>query len=232
MTPADGIFTPGARLPEFGLADGRPSEGRTSRLIGIVGAAGSGKTTLARLLVRDHGYSRHHMGQPIKEMLTVLGLSDDQLRGAPEARAQPVPLLGGRSARHAMQTLGTQWGRDMISPDIWANAVRKRLVEHLRRSGSTAVVDDVRFPNDWRMIVGLGGTLVRVVRPGVSRARSLADRVAHHAPVLRVALQAVGLRPVHGSEYHWRDAPADVEITNAGDPEEMMRKLRVALSLC
>ena len=85
------------------------------RLIGFCGAAGAGKTHAATLLARDWGYSRVRFAGPLKAMLHALGLTEADTDGA--AKDQPADLLGGRTPRHAMQTLGTEWGRALISPD-------------------------------------------------------------------------------------------------------------------
>jgi hypothetical protein len=64
-------------------------------------------------------------------MLVALGLTDEDVMGTPEQRNRPQPLLGGKSARYAMSTLGTQWGRNLITPNIWANAAEVRVERHL-----------------------------------------------------------------------------------------------------
>lgn len=92
-------------------------------ILGLVGATGAGKSALSNRLVERDGYRHVHMGQPIKEMLASLGLSQDELYGPPATRNAPSAQLSGRSPRYAMQTLGTDWGRRMISPRIWADAL-------------------------------------------------------------------------------------------------------------
>src|SRR4051794_40547514 len=100
-------------------------------------------------------------------MLRVLGLSNDDVSGTPEHRARPLPLLGGKSARFALPTLGTDWGRRMITPDLWANALKIRLENYLANTPipKPIVVDDLRFPNDWSVIQGLGGRIITIRRP-------------------------------------------------------------------
>jgi hypothetical protein len=49
-----------------------------------------------------------------------------------------------------MQTLGTEWGRKIIHPEIWLLAW-KNSVEELGAYGNV-VVDDVRFPNELAII--------------------------------------------------------------------------------
>jgi len=199
-------------------------------LIGLVGATGCGKTTLANLLVERHGFTRAHMGQPIKDMLSALGLTAEQLTGQPDVRKRPSDLLGGKSPRYAMETLGTDWGRRMISLDIWANAVEARIRAMWIAGPLPIVIDDLRFPSDWAVVGRLGGMLVRVVRPGVGSARSAADRFAHLLPIMRPALAAIGISTVHETEYHWHDAPANIELVNSATPKMLETQLVEALT--
>ena len=81
---------------------------RSPELIGLVGAAHCGKTTVAILLSREHRYVRLRFADTIKDMLRVLGLSDEQLDG--NLKEVPTDLLYGKTPRWAMQSLGTEWG--------------------------------------------------------------------------------------------------------------------------
>jgi hypothetical protein len=183
-------------------------------LIGLVGATGCGKTTLAELLVQKNGFEKMHMGQPIKDMLIALGLSQEQVAGTPEERNRPSKLLGGRSPRYAMQSLGTNWGREMIDPNIWASAVEIRLRAALATSSNRIVIDDLRFPNDWRVVTALGGVIVRVTRVGASKPRSHIDKIVFRFPILRDLIESMGGAPIHETEYHWHDAPASIDLAN------------------
>lgn len=198
-------------------------------LIGLVGATGCGKTTLANELVAAYGYTRAHMGQPIKDMLAVLGLTPEQLNGPTPVRRRPSPLLGGKSPRWAMETLGTNWGRHMMAPTIWANAVDARLRAMWAERATPVVIDDLRFPSDWAVVQKNNGVLVRIVRPGLVQRRKVVDWLAHHLKGARPTLTALGADPVHETEYHWHDAPAAIELINEGTPTELAERLFAAL---
>lgn len=130
-----------------------------NKIIGIVGLAGAGKTTLADHLIRAYGFRREKMAGPLKDMLRVLGLGDAELEGP--LKEVPCPLLGGATPRWAMQSLGTEWGRNQISPTLWSDAWARRA------SSGLVVCDDVRFLNEAALVASLGGTLIRVVRAGM-----------------------------------------------------------------
>lgn len=72
----------------------------------------------------------------------------------------------GVSPRQMMQTLGTEWGRSCIHPDLWVMVASWAAIKQLK-SGRNVVFDDVRFPNEAEMIRRLGGELWLVDRPGV-----------------------------------------------------------------
>lgn len=73
----------------------------------------------------------------------------------------PVPIFGGRSFRHMAQTLGTDWGRNLIDKDLWVN-----LVIAAKNRPNLVVIDDVRFPNEFEAIKAEGGQVWRIYRPG------------------------------------------------------------------
>lgn len=125
------------------------------RLIAFAGRAGSGKSTAARYLVRNYGFERIRFAGPLKDMMRALGLSEEEVDGG--LKEQPCELLGGKTPRFAMQTLGTEWGRELIAPDLWTQAWIKQAERH-----PFVVCDDVRFPNEQKLIRELGGTLIRI----------------------------------------------------------------------
>lgn len=199
-------------------------------ILGLVGATGAGKSALCNRLVKYDGYQRVHMGQPIKEMLASLGLSQEELHGPPATRDAPSDRLSGRSPRYAMQTLGTDWGRRMISPTIWADALDRRLEQLAREGVENIVIDDLRFPEDFAVIVRRHGVIARVVRPGISTRLRGVDHLAHRSPTWHRFLTFHGFRPLHETEYHWHSAPASIDVVNEGTIEESHAALLAALA--
>lgn len=132
-------------------------------IIGLCGAAGAGKTTLAGHLIGRHRFVRHRFAGILKGMLKVLGLTDDQVDGG--LKEVPCALLGGKTPRWAMQSLGTEWGRDLISQTLWIDAWAKGL-----EGKEFVVVDDVRFPNEVDAIKKRGGYLIRITGRGAEIA--------------------------------------------------------------
>jgi hypothetical protein len=134
-------------------------------LIAFAGLKGSGKDTAAGVFVRA-GYEHVKMAGALKAMLRTLL----QYQGTPEAVIEWMidgdlkeacsTLLGAQSARHAMQTLGTEWGRNCMAEDFWVQMTRNRI----QTCGKNVVISDIRFPNEVDMVQRLGGKVFRIDR--------------------------------------------------------------------
>ena len=132
------------------------------RLIGLYSPVPRcGKSTVARMLVTS-GFRKMPIAGPLKCMLKSF-LRDLQLRDyevrhyLEDEKAAKIPGVGV-SCRHLMQTLGTEWGRECIDPDIWVRMWAEK-VEDLLSSGFSVVCDDVRFVNEAERLAGMGGEL-------------------------------------------------------------------------
>lgn len=138
-----------------------------SRLVAITGYAGAGKSSLARQLVDRHGFTLVKFADTLKAMLRCCGLGHREIEG--DLKEVPCALLGGRTPRLAMQTLGTEWGRNTFGEDFWVN-ITMRVVDDVLDNGGSVVIDDARFPNEAAAIRVAGGRVVRILRPGVGAA--------------------------------------------------------------
>jgi len=145
-------------------------------LIGMCGAAGSGKDTIADIL----GFDRVAFADPLYEMVAIVtGLAPAEMRDR-ETKEREIDWLG-HSPRQLLQTLGTEWGRDTISPTIWVDTAMRR-VRGLLEQGRSVVVTDVRFDNEAAAIKAAGGVIWQVVR-GQGSIKGLAARHASEAGV-------------------------------------------------
>jgi len=171
------------------------------RLIGLYSPApGCGKTTVANLLIE---HRRVSFAAPLKR--AVWRLLDElnlRLPGAHYVYTDKeviIPELGV-SARHMMQTLGTEWGRACIHPDFWVMIARAE-TQQIMADGRSIVLDDVRFPNEAAMVFELGGELWRIERPGASYDGS------------------------HESEGALEDITPDRVIVNDGTIDQLLEKI-------
>lgn len=179
------------------------------RVIAITGLAGSGKSSVAALLCIHHGFRLLKFADPIKDMLKAIGLTVAELEG--NKKGLPSRLLGGRSPRFAMQTLGTDWGRSMIHDNLWINIWRARAKDILA-DGLPVVCDDARFQNEAEVVKDLGGEIWNIKRPAVGR------------------LGATGGLPGHESESGVAARHATIQINNTGTLDDLLGKITELMS--
>jgi hypothetical protein len=179
------------------------------RVIGITGLAGSGKSSAASLLSIHHGFKLVKFADPLKDMLRAIGLGPAEIEG--HKKGLPSRLLGGKSPRYAMQTLGTDWGRAMISDDLWTYIWKSRAKQFLL-DGTPVVCDDCRFENEATVIRDLGGELWNIKRPQAGR------------------LGATGGLPGHESESGQAARYAKHQIQNSGTLDELLAKVTELMS--
>lgn len=123
--------------------------------IGFAGQARSGKTTAATHLLSQlpDRWVTAAFADPIKAMLLTMGVSCvDELKDV-------VHPLYGQTPRYMMQTLGTQWGRNMIGDNTWVNAF------YHRYETASIIVSDVRYENEAQMVRD-NGVLIHIRNRG------------------------------------------------------------------
>lgn len=147
-------------------------------IIGLAGRAGSGKTYLAEKAINcipnaypfSNNIYRMSFAAPIKKMLEVLiGLD------AYNSNKEIInPILGHKTVRYALQTLGTEWGRNLIDPDIWINYL-KHQIDSLKQEHIIILIDDVRFENEVKAIQDLGGRILAIHNPHLKHSTTNHD---------------------------------------------------------
>jgi hypothetical protein len=133
-------------------------------LVAFTGLAQAGKTTAAQGFL-SLGYDRMSFADPLKAMVRcITPVADKEAR--PDA-------LCGKSLREVYQSLGTDWGRDMVGGDIWIRAGRARIEELmgdvLDSTIRGIVIDDIRFDNEALLVRDMGGIVVEITRPNTSQ---------------------------------------------------------------
>lgn len=141
--------------------------GSNTKIIGLIGAAGVGKTTLANHL-GTFGWRRASFGKGIKDMLTgylkgrIQDTYIDQIVVG-EWKDRPLDIFGGMTSRD-MQIIIGQAIRQGKS-DFWVQDFIREVQQH--KHYTNIIVDDIRQLNEAQAIVSQGGRLVEVVAPGV-----------------------------------------------------------------
>lgn len=179
------------------------------RLIGLHGRAGAGKDTIAAQLIAEHDYGRMALAGPLKDML-ITGLREvgvsRQVLDDRRLKEQVLPAIG-KSPRELMQTLGTEWGRQLVCDDLWLKIAQVHLQYHARYL-SGLVITDVRFDNEANWVRAQGGEIWHVLR-----------RYGDNVAPLHLS--------EHGIEMH---AGADSVIVNDAGLEQLKDQVRAAFA--
>lgn len=174
------------------------SQGKRLNLIGIAAKAQAGKSTVAGILQQDGSYTELSFASPIREFIaSLLGCTVPDLEPIKE---DVIPWCG-KSPRQLMQTLGTEWGRGMVSETFWIDQAMQRVQREWAR-GKMVVISDVRFENEAEAIRKEGGCILHLSRP--DGARTVAD---------------------HLSEAGVQRKPGDYAIVNDGTLRELQRSV-------
>lgn len=195
------------------------------RIIGITGYARHGKDTVARVLVRELGYTRVGLADIMKAALLVLDpmvyVSNDPLDAGTETAVERlsdrIEAQGWEGAktlpevRRLLQVFGTEVGRNMLGEDVWIGAAVKA-TKGFYGSERKIVFSDIRFQNEADFIRRNRGEVWKVVRPDFDN----------------------GVPTTHASEREIATLRADWVIPNDGTKsqlqEQVFRALRYRLA--
>jgi len=203
----------------------------TVRAIGLSGYASSGKTTAALHIEKTYGFERRHIADPLRAMLATLlranGLSDRLITRylVGDLKESVIPELGVTS-RYAQITIGTEWGRELISPDLWA----KTWSRGIGPDSAPVMNDSVRFPNEESVIQNdLAGFTIMINRPGTAPAKF--NGGARMSKVNRWLYDRFGyMGGVHGSERIDLLKPTYV-VNNSGSIEGLHMAIDMIMKL-
>jgi hypothetical protein len=185
----------------------------TPQLIALYSSGpSSGKSEVASLLVKEHGFVTVKLAKTLKSMVMVMlhdfGCPMGDMWRYTEGDLKELPIPGlGVSPRYLFQTLGTEWGRTLVHPKLWTMIAVNRCRAELDK-GYSVVVDDMRFPNEYEALKEAGGMTVRVVRPGVVNPGG------------------------HVSEGLLDDTLFDLEVVNSGTLDDLAVSVATLLETC
>lgn len=153
-------------------------------LTGLIGLARSGKDTVCGLM----GAHRFAFADPLKDAFAEYhniprcwcdGVDEDgtpidrETVGVFDLREEVEPgcwNIRELTIRQGLQRFGVAM-RKQFGADFWVNRTRDRILEHgVVQDGvvvEPTVITDVRFENEVDFVVGMGGRIVLIERPGV-----------------------------------------------------------------
>lgn len=112
-----------------------------------------------------HAWGATHIGGPFwRGEGEGPGISDGKMPCYIEGalKETPVSVLNGKTARHIMQTLGTEWGRQRLGQSLWTDVALRRA-----ETMPLCVITDVRFDNEAQAVASAGGVVIKILREGM-----------------------------------------------------------------
>lgn len=198
------------------------------QVIGLVGFIGSGKNTVAEILV-ENGYGKDSFAAPLKDAVAqIFSWDREMLEGATSEsrrwREQPDIYWSQAfgytvTPRAVLQQFGTESMRNVFHNDIWV----KSLVRRVQTSPEQKfVISDVRFQNEIQAIHDLGGLVVRVRRGGEPNWFLIAEQANRgHKDAIHHMIDL----GVHQSEWDWIGCEFDYVIENNGTLDDLHEKV-------
>lgn len=155
-------------------------------IVGVSGYARSGKDTVAKILVQDHGFQQTAFADPLRDCLLALNpliqykLDYLRLREGVEWYGWERLKEVSPDVRPLLQRMGTDVGRNILGPDTWIDVTLNKMQQPGRpeNRGQSWVISDCRFLNEATAIDNAGGVVIRVHRPGFGPANDHISEVA------------------------------------------------------
>ena len=137
-------------------------------IVAISGKIGSGKSTVGEIFEKN-GFELDSFAKSVKDICsTLFGYDRNIIEGStPEDRKwretidkKHTNLIGKDfTPRDAMVLVGTEFGRNMIHPNIWIETLFNRYDKN-----KDLLITDLRFPNEYDEIKKRGGIVIRINR--------------------------------------------------------------------
>jgi hypothetical protein len=127
-------------------------------VLGFAGYVESGKSSLSKFYVQNHGFKKLSFATKIKEIMVVLGVPMEVLQD-PVLKEKPHPALCGATPRDFMEGIG-KLARDLTQDKLW---VQQFLIQ--TEGKPLIVIDDVRHQNEVDTIAAMGGHVYRLRVP-------------------------------------------------------------------
>ena len=193
-------------------------------IIGICGLIGSGKGTVADILVENHNFEKLSFADKLKDgVSSVFGWNREMLEGdnddSRQWREEKDKFWSKETGktitpRLILQLFGTDCMRNGYFDGIWVSLVKQKIIDN---PDTNWVIPDVRFPNEVKMIQNAQGQVWQV-RRGELPGWFIDKRDNDVEPI-----------DVHASEWAWIDRDESFEqiIQNDGSLEELLKKIEI-----
>ena len=202
-------------------------------IVGITGFIGSGKDTVAKMLV-EKGAVQDSFAAPLKDLCaSVFGWPRDMLQGdtveSRDFRETPDMYWTRKlgidqfTPRLALQLLGTEIMRTHFNQDIWLDSLEYRIRKN-EQQDTMVVVSDCRFKNELDLIKELNGIVVHVIRDELPEWYETAVH-ANKGSVPAKHTMETRFAKVHASEWKCVGYDFDFVIKNSGTLEDLQTEV-------
>lgn len=189
-------------------------------IIGLCGSQGSGKDTVANILISEYGFVKLTFASTLKDVVAILfSWSRDLLEGLTEesrlwretvddfwSEKLSIPNF---TPRKALQMIGTDLFRLHFNNDIWISIVENKIGAMLKNNPKTnIIISDCRFANEFSLI------------------KRFPD--SHIITILRVKNSTNKL--AHSSETEWVNYNFDAILQNDNSIDDLKTNLKSLLS--
>ena len=133
--------------------------------LGLAGKKRVGKDTFANIVDDGSSVATFSFAEPIYAMLESAFGSLPRIGDGFEVDKDAVIPAAGKTVRELLQTLGTDWGRELVNNNVWVNIMEDYLSMRLAEGNLTpdyVIFTDVRFDNEAALVKKLGGTVIEI----------------------------------------------------------------------
>jgi hypothetical protein len=190
-------------------------------IIGLCGAQGSGKDTVANILISEYGFVKLTFASTLKDVVAILfSWPRDLLEGlTEESRLWRETVddfwseklsISGFTPRKALQMIGTDLFRLHFNNDIWISIVENKISVMLKNNPNiNIVISDCRFANEFSLI------------------KKFSD--SHIITILREKNYSIN-KLAHSSETEWVNYNFDAILQNDNSIDDLKSNLKSLLS--
>lgn len=190
-------------------------------IIGLCGEQGSGKDTVANILISEYGFIKLTFASTLKDVVAILfswprdlleGLSEESRlwRETTDDFWSEKLSIPSFTPRKALQMIGTDLFRIHFNNDIWISIVENKISTMLKNNPNTnIVISDCRFANEFGLI------------------KQFSD--SHIIMILREKNKSTN-KLYHSSETEWVNYNFDAILQNDNSIDDLKTNLKSLLS--
>ena len=134
--------------------------------------SGMGKSTICNYIRLSFSQAKEQrsFAESIREMLVPLLISFEytpdfakELIFEDRHKNTVIPELKV-TPRYLLRTLGTDWGRELVSSSMWIDIMLRKIEAARKKGVQLFLIDDLRFKNEFIALRNIDATLIKIIR--------------------------------------------------------------------